>query len=65
MPDLASLNRSYSLDSAGNDFVKYAKLVAAARGKIGDVIDAFLDDHHDKFVARRRLLLPSNGAPLK
>jgi hypothetical protein len=36
MADLASLNRSVSLDSAGTDFIKYAKLIAAARGKIGE-----------------------------
>jgi hypothetical protein len=35
-PSLAEMNRSYSLDSAGNDFIKYAKLIAAARGRIGE-----------------------------
>jgi HK97 family phage major capsid protein len=37
MSPIGERNASISLDSAGNDFIKYAKLVAAARGRIGDL----------------------------
>jgi hypothetical protein len=35
MANLAELNRSISLDSAGNDFLKVAKCLAAARSEAG------------------------------
>jgi hypothetical protein len=38
MSDLATLNRSISLDSAASDFTKYAKALMASKGQPDDAL---------------------------